>query len=604
MGLPVFHPETFEPTGTTLSLPDYFNPTINTQFLSTLRNNNTTTLDTILKVTKTLASPEHITSVLPFASAHYSANAMWVPSLLKDIYDSLPEELKYLTLMTGLAIHRGARNGIADFIAYIYHPYGVSYYETSRDSYTFAFKARINAECDGYCFSDELREAFLSASSGFYVAAHQRIEAIDRSTQIYNNDQTFPNIAMTIIRYATNQSMFYPQNCDGAYDWHRPSQITDLMGSYRVVLTPVSNGSRINFTTRPKPGDRRAISHVLNYRANVLEYIPYTIRGPKEPKATLYGVELEACSDYTPKEVIDAQKDLFFILKQDSSIWGSHNEKYEMVTIPASLKAHKRLWAEFFQKIDYKKFDTSRDTGNGMHVHIDRKTFSTSHLNRFTWFITNPSNLDFILAVSERPTKRNLEEWANVPSYNGHTSRLNAASRARHTNGSMRGAVHYKGNTTVEVRLFKGIVSYATIVKNLEFVDSVVEYTRNTSITQIGLKHYFAWLAATPANKYQTLKTFYAEVKGADLAEAAGLHDYLWGTTYDEDVTEKLNKAPFKVTNAHITILNKKKRKRTFILKDGKVVCVTRNKGILSKLDLDVQQKQTRGSATFAMIAV
>ncbi len=66
----------------------------------------------------------------------------------------------------------------------------------------------------------------------------------------------------------------------------------------------------------------------------------------------------------------------------------------------------------------------------------------------------------------------------------------------------MRGAVHYKGEKTVEIRIFKGIVSYATVVKNIEFVDSVVEFTRTANTNQVTLKHYLNWVSSLPSNKW------------------------------------------------------------------------------------------------------
>jgi hypothetical protein len=424
--------------------------------------------------------------------------------------------------------------------------------------------------------------------------------------QVTDNDGNIPYVVKHAIRYARDAAIFYPvgdrETNPVTHDWARPSKIASYISdNHRVVLSSSERGDRLQFKALHAAGNRTSLSRVLSYSTNVLDHLPYTITGPKEPKAPLYGVELEACGDYSAGDLIAAQKDLFFIMKQDGSIHGSKPNCYEMVTVPATMKAHKRLWAEFFEKIDYTKFDTSKDTGNGMHVHIDRKSFTKNHLNRFTWFITNPGNDDFMLAISERPTKANYQEWARTPNHFGHTTKITASRYASSTNGSLRGAVHCKGTKTVEVRIFKGIVSYATIVKNLEFVDSVFDYTSTTMLCQLSLANYLSWLKKTPKNKYQMLKTFIGEIKLDEMLAAADIVEYLWNTSVTYDVVDKINRAPFAITKAHVTILNRKARKRTYLYKAGKLVCIVPNGGLLAKLDKSVQQKQTRGSASFTL---
>jgi hypothetical protein len=365
-----------------------------------------------------------------------------------------------------------------------------------------------------------------------------------------------------------------------------------------LTVTIASAFEAIHFEEQVPEGNRRKFEKIFSYRTNVLQHLPYTIKGPKEQAATLYGIELEACSDYTPKEVITAQKDLFFLLKEDSSISGTGSQRYEMVTIPCTLRAHKRLWAEFFEKIDYNKFDTSKTTGNGMHVHVDRKAFSQKHLDAFTWFFINPGHSDFIYLMSERPSKQNFDSWAKISSV-PTTASYEKTARAATAYNRGRGAVHFKG-PTVEIRIFKGIVSYATVIKNLEFVDSVVEYTRWDKSSQVSLSRYFYWLDChTQKNKYSLLKAYLSEFKLEPYITVAELDKHLWGITKEDVITKKLNNASFTVTNKHLTILNKRRKKRTFALKDGVVTCLVKNTGVLSKLDQLAQKKQTRGAASF-----
>lgn len=364
---------------------------------------------------------------------------------------------------------------------------------------------------------------------------------------------------------------------------------------------------RIHYSEPRTPASREALSTILNYTTNVLDFLPFNIRGKGEQNAPLYGVELEACSNYHPSEIIAAQQELFFIMKQDGSITGEGRYRYEMVTVPCTFKAHKRMWAEFFNKIDYTKFDTSKSTGNGMHVHIDRKAFKAKgHVDRFTWFFINPANFDFLFEVSERPTKNDLLRWAPLPHFREDDSKASIVRQGVRANQGMRGTVHFKGNKTVEIRMFKGVVSYATVVKNLEFIDSVFNFTLETSALNVTLPKYLAWLNAQPKNRYQLIREFITQFKNLEQVMLSNqLKEYLFATSKPESVLAKLKQAKFKVTNKHLTVLNREKRKRTYILdKEGNLQLAYSNGGKLASLDKAMQAKMTRGSTSLNIALV
>lgn len=356
----------------------------------------------------------------------------------------------------------------------------------------------------------------------------------------------------------------------------------------------------ITLTLPRAPATREALSTILNYTTNVLDMLPFTMRGGKEQHAPLYGIELEACSNYSPTDIIRAQDELFFIMKQDGSISGVGRHKYEMVTVPATYKVHKRLWAEFFNKVDYREFDVSTNTGNGMHVHIDRKAFKTEqHLNRFTWFMINPANSDFLFELSERPNKNDFSRWAPLPTFGQGASKAKTMRQAVNHNRNLRGAVHFKGNSTVEIRMFKGVVSYATILKNLEFVDSLFHFSLETALTNITLGSYLTWLSSQPQNRYSALRAFIAEFKNLENIQLSNqLKEYLFAENRPEYVIDKLRKAKFPITNKHLTMLNREKRKRTYVLdKEGIVQLAYATGGKLAKLDKMLQDKMTRGKS-------
>lgn len=607
MPLPTLHPENYEPTGISLPMDEYFDPSKNPYFRARANSDSAqayVSMENLVKLAKTFATDECLEELLPsLASFGSGAADTKTYSLYRMVYDALPEGKKHLIFFTFI-IHDSSTPQGVKFKLIFWYPMVTGYNEIIRDLNTSYFYVQdtngvfyTQTDVNKTALETNLVDISTDINNAFAVTSHQKT---------YDEDENLPYFIRQVLRYSRDAKLFYPfgsrDQCPISWDWTTPSELlaAQVEGA-RVSVHFSTNRKRLDFKALAGTANRRLLSRVLSYSTNVFDHLPYTIKGPKEPKALTYGVELEACGDYTPTQLIDAQKDLFFIMKQDGSIFGDRQYCYELVTVPASLKAHKRLWAEFFEKVDYQLFDTSKNTGNGMHVHIDRKAFTHSHLTRFTWFITNPGNEDFILAISERPTKKNLDEWASRPNHHHFATKIQASKYAASTNEGIRGAVHFKRNQTVEVRLFKGIVSYATIVKNLEFVDSVYYYTQQTMLSQMNLRSYIDWLNATPKNKYQMLKAFISEIKIEDMIASADVSDYVWKENRDYIVVEKLNKAPFKITNTHITALNKKRRKRTYVLKSGKVVCVAPTGGLLAKLDKSVQQKQTRGAATFSM---
>jgi hypothetical protein len=261
---------------------------------------------------------------------------------------------------------------------------------------------------------------------------------------------------------------------------------------------------------------RQKVRRVLSYSTNVLDIIPYQYRNyiKNSDKITddiTYGVELETSSRLNASKLIDAQKTLFFACKQDGSISGSFDNRNELVTVPATLKQQKRLWASFFDNVNYADFDCSARTTNGMHVHISRDAFSQHltnlHLQQFTFFFIRPSNRDFIYKISERDQVHHMVQYSGFPEVTGKRKNL---EKALDSNGNMRGAINLRKGPTIEVRIFKGLVSYATIAKNLEFVDALVEYTRpkHSGYSTLTSYHFIQWLNSLEPSRYRILRQF------------------------------------------------------------------------------------------------
>lgn len=334
---------------------------------------------------------------------------------------------------------------------------------------------------------------------------------------------------------------------------------------------------------------------VFSYSQNPMEILPYPIKMKNEHNPVLYGVELECSTDYPVSAIINATDEPFMLAKQDASISGNKRHRYELVTIPMSFKAHKREWAKWFSNLDYDKFDTTKDTNNGMHVHIGRTHFDNeNHIRNLAWFINNPANYDFMVALSER-TAQSMATYAPVRPFGESASKVRSMRNIVPDLRNMRGACNVgTGKGTVEVRLFRGIVSYAAVLKNLECVDAMFNYTQEYPIYKMNVRSFVSWLEQQPYNKYPVFKKFVFSIKSLkQMMTASDMYDIIFTTRDATKISTKLNKAGVKITNEHVTLLNKKLKKRTFVLnkETGALDVVYTNKFSLAHMDRELEKR-------------
>lgn len=340
--------------------------------------------------------------------------------------------------------------------------------------------------------------------------------------------------------------------------------------------------------------NRSALYQVFSYTTNPLSYLPPKMTLPKEYEPNLYGVELECSTDYSVQDLIDACDEPFFIAKHDSSVTGSKRNPYELVTAPSSFKFLKKQYALWFNKLDYSKFDTTTQTNNGLHIHVGNSHFDDdNHRRNFCWFYHNPCNQDFIVAVSERGSVDAMRSYTPFASFENRTSQVRSFRDTLSITRGVRGVTNLgTGKPTIEVRMFKGIVSYASIVKNLEFVDSVFYFTRETHMAQLDVSGYMAWLGKTPVNKYQVLKKFLDQIEIEPILLSSRVRSIIFNEKDPEKIADKLNKSRMPLDNEVVSFINRG-RKRTFVFnkETHKIEVLVNNKGKLWQLDREIEKR-------------
>lgn len=211
-------------------------------------------------------------------------------------------------------------------------------------------------------------------------------------------------------------------------------------------------------------------------------------RTQKDPPSTpvFYGVELEmsACdvgdaehAEYRAYDILD-----FVHVGEDCSV-ARYGMEFRFDPCTYNFWNEKRhdvsnFMAEMVGEC-YLRSDAYHDAG--LHIHINGEAFSRLHLFKFLGFVYD--NPEFAFKVSRRE-RETLRAWARLDE---EESRARKAYKLKTGEASGFGEAVCLQATTVEVRLFQGTESSKEFYQSLEFVDALVEYTREESLRKVSV---------------------------------------------------------------------------------------------------------------------
>lgn len=245
---------------------------------------------------------------------------------------------------------------------------------------------------------------------------------------------------------------------------------------------------------------------ILNYTANVIRARPgHGFRcAPGEAKTLpvrplWMGVELEVEPKIDQKTGTFAERYYaeltwesikhFAVMKSDGSL---RNGGFEIVTVPATLAAHRLMWKPFFAgpARNLHSWTTGRA---GIHVHIARNSLTQTELGKLLVFINDPENLPFIELVAGRGSvtysrmeKKNVSDVRRLDTNSQHYDALGISANTR--------------GQTVELRIFKGNVSEGGFFKNIDFTHAAVSFCKVAGIKQLNGLSFYQWLCK-PENR-------------------------------------------------------------------------------------------------------
>lgn len=168
---------------------------------------------------------------------------------------------------------------------------------------------------------------------------------------------------------------------------------------------------------------------------------------------------------------------------------GSLQEGVEIVSHPASfsyLKQKQGTIESLLVGLTDSSCKSESTVTCGMHIHVSKNAISGLQLWKMLDFFRK--NKPFIYQMSGRTLRRQLNRYASLGGINKRTQPLMA--KKYWDRASKYTAINIRPSQTIEFRIFKGTLNPHKFYKNLEFVDSLVQWTKNESLDRVTIANY------------------------------------------------------------------------------------------------------------------
>lgn len=232
---------------------------------------------------------------------------------------------------------------------------------------------------------------------------------------------------------------------------------------------------------------------------------------PEEDVPIKFGIELEVGCDRgygldrcTPvmADALDAGVGGDFteyaVFKHDGSLESCNG--FEIVTRPDSPRVHKRVWNGALAEASVRKHLSSYDNGYcGMHIHVSREPLSPLWVGRMLVFLNSEACRPLVTAVAGRPSNR-YTTFGDKKLTDGRFGRGHDRYEALNTSGTH----------TVEFRIFRGTLNRESFIKNIEFVEAVIDFCRpaSRSLADAGDPARFMEFVSKSRSSYPLLHKF------------------------------------------------------------------------------------------------
>ena len=197
--------------------------------------------------------------------------------------------------------------------------------------------------------------------------------------------------------------------------------------------------------------------------------------------ALRYGIEIEVeTRDDNRYEIVEEINETmnidnkeYIVCKRDGSLDAERG--FEIVSTNADFYYHKNIfWNEFFKLNLHETCKGYHGSNCGMHIHINRSSFTDFQQRVLNLFYHSPINKQFIVGIAGREDK----QYAKFIGYTSYHDTLDPHrdDTDDQGNGYRFRALNLCNDDTIEIRIFRSNLKKISFFKNLEFVDSVNQW--------------------------------------------------------------------------------------------------------------------------------
>jgi hypothetical protein len=294
--------------------------------------------------------------------------------------------------------------------------------------------------------------------------------------------------AATPIRYFTKPGAVLCEHC------HKENEMTcsrcgDII--YRFQSHRANDNARI--CAQCHDDDR--VIHAHNYRPKKFRFKASKLQKDKPRVDTLhYGIELEVENigkslngnwkqlmnrEEMATRALDfmGREDIYVV--HDGSLTRSRDGGIEIVTHPMTWEYYREnieRWDELLMNLREWGGQAWRPGTTGLHYHMTKGAFSTFQLYKFTDFFYKKSAQNFVTAIAGR---HGHERYARFNQRDSQGVKFTAKNK-HNASGDRYAAVNLTNKNTVELRIFRGSLEPVMFHKNMEFLQAMFEFSRDT----------------------------------------------------------------------------------------------------------------------------
>lgn len=226
-----------------------------------------------------------------------------------------------------------------------------------------------------------------------------------------------------------------------------------------------------------------------------------------------YGLEVETECPFShdPGTILDESPldDSLWYAKHDGSIGSQECAGYELVSHPFSwdyLQENQESMITIpFRYLRSRGFRSHNSGRCGIHIHVSKYSVSRMQVWRSLLFFR--SHEDFILQVSQREQQQ-LDCYSRIEKNKRnmmYMAKNRCASDSRYT------AINLCPSATVEFRIFRGNIRPERILKNIEFIHSLLAFTMDEKYSNADIRYYLDYVHDRK-KEYSNLHSFLNEI--------------------------------------------------------------------------------------------